>query len=270
MPGKEDNRMSCSEFDALLSQAIDGSLGGEKLASFEAHGRVCQLCGPLLHEAEAGRSWLKSLAEVEPPPELVTNILLRTSGVVSAQHHGAGKLESAPWVSRLRDWAAVIGSPIVGMARQPRFAMSFGMAFFTLSVTLSLAGVKLSDIRHMDLRPSAVRRAYYETSGRVVKYYENIRFVYEIESRVRQFKEAATPAEQPAQQQNDNERKNKTQNDNSEQPDQKQERNNYSREGNQPVFASFPVHRGPEPARLLRAGVTEPTVVSVTTYRRFL
>jgi hypothetical protein len=269
MPGKEDNRMSCSEFDALLSQAIDGTLAGEKLASFEAHGRVCQLCGPLLHEAEAGRSWLKSLAEVEPPPELVTNILLHTSGVVSAQHHGAGKLESPSWVSRLRDWAAVIGSPIVGMARQPRFAMSFGMAFFTLSVTLSLAGVKLSDIRHMDLRPSAVRRAYYETSGRVVKYYENIRFVYEIESRVRQFKEAGTPAEQPAQQQNDNERKNKTKNENRERPDQKQERNNYSREGSQPVFASLPVQRGPEPARLLLAGVTEPTVVSVTTSRRF-
>src|SRR5579872_3542731 len=270
MPGKEDNRMSCSEFDALLSQAIDGTLAGEKLASFEAHGRVCQLCGPLLHEAEAGLSWLKSLAEVEPPPELVTNILLRTSGVVSAQHHGAGKLESASWVSRVRDWAGVIGSPIVAMARQPRFAMSFGMAFFTLSVTLSLAGVKLSDIRHMDLRPSAIRRTYYETSGRVVKYYENIRFVYEIESRVRQFKEAAAPAEQPSEQQNNNDRKNKTKNDNSGQPEQKQDRNNYSQEGNQPVFtASLPVYRGPEPAHLISVGTLEPTVVSVTTCRRF-
>jgi len=269
MPGKEDNRMSCSEFDALLSQAIDGTLAGEKLASFEAHGRVCQLCGPLLHEAEAGRSWLKSLAEVEPPADLVNNILLRTSGVVSAHRHAAGTMQAGSWMARLRDWAGVIGSPIVAMARQPRFAMSFGMAFFTLSVTLSLAGVKLSDIRHMDLRPSAIRRTYYETSGRVVKYYENIRFVYEIESRVRQFKEAAAPAERPTQQQNDNERKNKTKNDKSDQPEQKQDRNNYSREGNQPVFASLPVHRGPEPARLLLAGVTEPTVVSVITCRRF-
>ena len=147
--------------------------------------------------------------------------------------------------------------------------MSFGMAFFTLSVTLSLAGVKLSDLRHMDLRPSAIRRSYYETSGRVVKYYENIRFVYEIESRVRQFKEAAAPAEQPSEQQNNNDRKNKTKNDTSGQPEQKQERN-YSREGNQPVFAaSLLVNRGPELARLWRAGSREPTVVSVTTYRRF-
>jgi hypothetical protein len=269
MPGKEDNRMSCSEFDALLSQAIDGTLAGDRLSAFEAHGRVCQLCGPLLHEAEAGRSWLKSLADVAPPDELVTNILLRTSGVASTHRHVAGRAEPTSWVARIRDWAAVITSPVVAMARQPRFAMSFGMAFFTLSVTLSLAGVKLSDLRHMDLRPSAIRRSYYETSGRVVKYYENIRFVYEIESRVRQFKEAAAPAEQPSEQQNNNDRKNKTKNDTSGQPEQKQERN-YSREGNQPVFAaSLPANTGPELARLWRAGSPEPTVVSVTTYRRF-
>jgi hypothetical protein len=270
MPGKEDNRMSCSEFDALLSQAIDGTLAGEKLASFEAHGRVCQLCGPLLQEAEAGHSWLKSLAEVEPPAQLVTNILLRTSGVVSAQRHVSGAPESASWTGRMREWARLIASPVLAMARQPRFVMSFGMAFFTLSVTLSLAGVKLSDLRHVDLRPSAIRRTYYETSGRVVKYYENIRFVYEIESRVRQFKEAATPPEQPSEQQNNNDdHKNKTKNDNSGQPEQKQERN-YSREGNQPVFASLHVYRDPDPVRLGRAGMPEPTVVSVTTYRRFL
>ena len=80
------------------------------------------------------------------------------------------------------------------MSRQPRFAMSFGMAFFSLSISLSLAGVKVSDVRHVDLRPSAIKRTYYETTGRVVKYYENIRFVYEIESRVREFKRVTAPA----------------------------------------------------------------------------
>ena len=135
--------------------------------------------------------------------------------------------------------------------------MSFGMAFFTLSVTMSLAGVKLSDLRHVDLRPSAIRRSYYETSGRVVKYYENIRFVYEIESRVRQFKEATAPAQpQPEQQNNNNnDRKDKTKDNTSGQPEQKQERN-YSQEGNQPVFASLPN--------------PDPPVVNGATYRRFV
>src|SRR5581483_2093719 len=110
MAGKEDNRqspkMSCSEFDALLSQAIDGTLAGEKLAAFETHGRECQLCGPLLQEAESGRSWLKSLTEVEPPTELVTNILLQTTGVVSARRHAAGKAQPASWMGRLREFGA--------------------------------------------------------------------------------------------------------------------------------------------------------------------
>src|SRR5581483_10779302 len=194
MAGKQDNTMSCSEFDALLSQAIDGTLAGERLAAFEAHAGQCQLCGPLLQESEAGHSWLKALTEVDPPEELVTNILLRTTGVISAQRHLAGRPQPSSWISQLRQWGEMLASPIVAVARQPRFAMSFGMAFFTLSVTLSMAGVKISDLRHLDLRPSAIRRSYYETTGRVQKYYENIRFVYEIESRVRQFKEATAPA----------------------------------------------------------------------------
>ena len=256
MAGQQDNRMHCAEFDALLSQAIDGTLAGERLATFEAHGRDCKLCGPLLQEADAGRTWLKSMAEVEPPEDLVTNILLRTSGVLTRQR--AGQRVTTSWMDRVGELASAIFSPVVAVARQPRFAMSFGMAFFTLSVTLSLAGVKLSDLRHLDLRPSAVRRNYYETQGRVVKYYENIRFVYEIESRVRQFKQAATPAEQPREQpQNDNndrKDKEKDKNNTSGQPEQKQERN-YSQEGNQPVFASLP---------------DESPVASATTYRRFV
>src|SRR5947209_13597053 len=258
MAGQQDNRMHCAEFDALLSQAIDGTLAGERLTAFEAHSRDCKLCGPLLQEAETGHRWLKSLAEVEPPEELVTNILLRTSGVLTSRQGVAGRATTTSWMDRVREWGSAIAAPVISVARQPRFAMSFGMAFFTLSVTLSLAGVRLSDLRHLDLRPSAVRRTYYETQGRVVKYYENIRFVYEIESRVRQFKQAATPAEQPREQpQNDNndrKDKEKDKNNASGQPEQKQERN-YSQEGNQPVFASLP---------------DESPVASATTYRRFV
>src|SRR5205823_7190630 len=268
MAGQQDNRMHCAEFDALLSQAIDGTLAGERLATFEAHGRDCKLYGPLLLEADAGRTWLKSMAEVEPPEDLVTNILLQTSGVLT--RHRAGQRVTTSWMDRVGELASAIFSPVISVARQPRFAMSFGMAFFTLSVTMSLAGVRLSDLRHLDLRPSAVRRNYYETQGRVVKYYENIRFVYEIESRVRQFKQAATPAEQPReQQQENNDQKDKTKNNTSGQPEQKQERN-YSQEGNQPVFASLPDEQGLQPARILRVGMADPPVVSVTTYRRFV
>jgi hypothetical protein len=254
--------MQCSEFDALLSQAIDGTLAGERLEGFEAHARECKTCGPLLQEAEAGLGWLKSLEDAEPPAELVTNILLRTSGVLPARESG-----QLSFADRLRRFAETLFSPIVGVARQPRFAMSFGMAFFTLSISLSLAGVKIGDLRHISLRPSSIRHSYYETSGRIVKYYENIRFVYEIESRVRQFKQSTTPAEQPQENNNNNRNRKENKDNTSGQPDQKQERN-YSQEGAVPVYASLT--DGPPCADLLRVRAIDPPVVHGATYRRFV
>lgn len=261
MAGQGHNGIQCSEFDALLSQAIDGTLSGERLEAFEAHGRTCQLCGPMLRDAEAGRNWLKSLEEVEPPAYLVNSILLATSGVA------AGKATArATWGERIGRWIDAILSPVVAVARQPRFAMSFGMAFFTLSVTLSIAGVRLSDIRHIDLRPSAVRRTYYETQGRVVKYYENIRFVYEIESRVRQLKQAAPSEERPETQPNNN---NENKKKNSSGQPEKQERN-YSQEGTHVMYAALPAAGDLQPADLMRTGMVDSPVVHGATYRRFV
>ena len=106
---------------------------------------------------------------------------------------------------------------------QPKFAMSFAMAFFSISLVLNLAGVKIGNLRHLDLSPNAIVRGAYEAQGRVVKYYQNIRFVYEIESRVQELKRATTPEESnpPAE-------KPKEQKDRSENPDKRYQ--NYSRE----------------------------------------
>ncbi len=233
MTGETKNGMQCAEFDALLSQALDEKLTEPELGGFQAHAKVCTVCGPLMADVDAGRHWLKSLEEVEPPAQLVTNILVATTGLDTFRLRSPGRLQTS-WLERMREWVGAWVSPVIAIARQPRFAMSFGMAFFTLSVSLSLAGVKLSDVRHVDLRPTAIKRNYYEASGKVVKYYENIRFVYEIESRVREFKRATTPAE-PAPTTKEKQRK-----DNSRQePEQKQERN-YSQGENQPVLASAP------------------------------
>lgn len=237
MAADHKNGMQCSEFDALLSEALDQRLSGEKLESFQAHARGCPTCGPLLAEADAGLRWLHELVEVEPPVTLVDNILAATTGLNTARLHGTANAQSQPsWLDRLQNWANQLVSPILGVLKQPRFAMSFGMAFFSLSLTMSLAGVKLSDLRHADLRPSAIKRNYYETSGKVVKYYENIRFVYEIESRVREFKRVTMPVEPvPQEEQKDKHHRNDN---TSGQPEPRQDRN-YSQEGTQPVLASL-------------------------------
>ena len=83
MPDHTSNGMQCHEFDSLLSDALDGVLSGEGLDRFQAHASTCSTCGPLMAEAEAGRTWLKGLTEVEPPASLVPNILASTTGVDS-------------------------------------------------------------------------------------------------------------------------------------------------------------------------------------------
>jgi hypothetical protein len=234
MAAENKNGMQCNEFDALLGDALDQRLSGQKLEGFQAHARSCPTCGPLLAEADAGLRWLHELVEIEPPINLVDNILAATTGLSTARLHGAtGADVQLSWFDRMQGWAQMLVSPVFAIAKQPRFAMSFGMAFFSLSVSMSLAGVKVSDLRHADLRPSAIKRNYYETSGKVVKYYENIRFVYEFESRVREFKRATMPAPVPQ------EKDKSPRNDNtSGQPEPRQDRN-YSQEGSQPVLASL-------------------------------
>jgi hypothetical protein len=236
MPDDSQIGMPCSEFDALLSEALDGQLTGAKRESFEAHARMCAICGPLLSEAEAGRQMLKALAEVEPPVHLVHNILASTTGIDTARlRETSAAQRNLSLGDRLRALADRVASPLFGLVRQPRFVMSFGMAFFSLTFAMSVAGIRLSDLKHVDLRPSALKRSYYTTTGRVVKYYENIRFVYAIESRVRDLKRATTPAEPGPSKKQENHRNNNT----SGQPDQKKEQN-YSRQENQPVLAFLP------------------------------
>jgi hypothetical protein len=245
--------MQCNEFDLLLSDALDGVLSGSGLDRFQAHARTCKTCGPLLEDAEAGRQWLKGLTEVEPPASLVSNILASTTGVDTQRLR---TMTRAPQ-PRISWWEHVQASylePMWAIVRQPRFAMSFGMAFFALSVSLTVAGVKPRDVLQISLRPSAIKRTYYNTQARVVRYVDNVRPVLEVQAALRGIKRNMNPAE-PGPSKQQKERKNDT----TQQPEQKQDRN-YSQTGEKLILAGDPL--GPSNRDL--------PVVSVTTYRRFV
>jgi len=141
---------------------------------------------------------------------------------------------------------------------------------------LSAAGVKASDLSKIDLRPAALRHTYNDAQIKVVKYYDNIRFVYEIESKVRELKRAATPAEPGPPEKKENRNNNNT----SEEPDRKQDRN-YSREEGRIVMAGLTEEPATRPA--LRAtnelvlargsqllALSCFPVVTVTTNRRYV
>ena len=246
MTGEGTTRMNCAEFEALLAEALDGILAGGERERFDSHRTACADCGPMYADAAAGLSWMKSLEEVEPPRNLVRNILIATSEREAEAEAGA---PSEPGRSWTRGWLRPALFPLYATMRQPRFAMSAAMAFFSVSLMLHATGVKLNDLRFLDLRPSALQssavRSYNETSSKVVKYYENIRLVYEIQTRMQELKDAAQP--EPQAQPSAPTKDDKKNNDTSGQPDPEKEKR-YSRESGELVLASArtarPIQRG--------------------------
>ncbi len=233
MSGETKFEMQCAEFDALLADALDGVLTGEKLARFDRHKTDCRACNVLFSEAEAGLNWMSALDEVEPPKMLVHNILAATSGTEVA----TGMAEVAAkksLIERLRERL----SPHVAPVFTPRFAMSFGMAFFSLTLMMNFLDIKVSNIRKWDLSPRGISRTYEETQARVVKYYDNIRLVYEIESRVRELRRAAGSDSNEQKQQTEPTNKQQKQDNSTRNPDERREQN-YSRGDSTTVMADL-------------------------------
>jgi hypothetical protein len=198
--------MSCSDFDARLMDALDGVLSGAELEQFRAHVEQCLECAPVYEQAKAGMEALKSLAVMEPPANLVHNILAKTT---MTEASAAKVAQTRPsFARRMADFISpglapalsdIAGAFSLRNVMQPRFAMTAAMTFFSISMVLNVTGFKFRDLKRMDLRPSAVATSaslqYHETTSKMIKYYENIRFVYEWEARLKSIKSATTENE---------------------------------------------------------------------------
>ena len=228
MEGESKSRVQCAEFETLLAEALDATLHGATLAAFEAHQKSCPGCAAMYQEAATGMHWLKGLEDIEPPKNLVHNILAQTIGTVAE-----ASMKPAPvgesWLDRLKAKISPVFAPVM----TPRFAMSFGMAFFSITMLANIAGLHVSDLKHVDMSAKGLQKTYYSTEARVVRYYENIRLVYEIESRVRDLRRSATPEKQEEPSTPSNPKKGAAE-------EQNRKYQNYSREANQPVLARCP------------------------------
>jgi len=197
-PESTPGGLRCEEWELLLADALDSLLPGSEAAAFAAHSAACPSCSDLLAHTKQGREWLGYLhAEPEIPAGLVTRILDRTVGagsipvpVVAGVGQGAGIAAAAvPWRRNFHEM---------------RLLMTVAMAFFSIALTLNLAGVHFSSMRFADLRPStigsALSRQFYGAQGQIVKFYDNLRFVYQLESRMRELRrDVDTSPQQPQQ-----------------------------------------------------------------------
>ena len=217
-PGQGGSTRDCLRYEAMLADVMDGTLSAEDQTAFDRHRETCDHCSEMLHDAQRGAAWLKQLKPYRPEPStlLVDRILAETSvrtakevEVVRAAQRAAAEAASLlgpakplhsetsvpalastppPATGKLlafRNRVPTALRPVLNTILQTRFAMTAAMAFFSVAVTLNLTGVHLSDVHARDLRPTSIRRSFYEANAHVVRYYENLRVVYELESRVR-------------------------------------------------------------------------------------
>ena len=95
--------------------------------------------------------WLKQLEDVEVPRNLVHNIMVHTAGALPVPRVKA-PVAGESWWGRLKEPFAPVFAPLA----TPRFAMSFGMAFFSITMILNVAGFHVSDLRHLDLSAKGI------------------------------------------------------------------------------------------------------------------
>lgn len=166
------DEMRCPEIDELLCDYVDGTLDAARKTQFEAHANSCAECRELVADVTGAVQFLGRVADVEPPKELVTRILYHTP-------------KQAPVLESLvqRDWLKRWIAPLI----QPRFAM--GMAMTILS--FSMLGKFVTPVRQLkpsDLDPVKVWRSVddsaHRTWDRFVKYYDNLKLVYEVQTAI--------------------------------------------------------------------------------------
>lgn len=191
-PSSQAENTHCAQCEAMLADALDGTLTAADQAMFDTHMLTCGPCAGLLADAKRGHAWLEMLhdSQPEPPETLVEKILAQTSGPVSglapAVSSGVAVAGTRGVVLpfRQRAWAALRRGPFAQIALQPRLAMTAAMAFFSVALTMDITGMQLKDLNPANLRPSNVRKGFYAANARVMQYYEGLRVVYELESRV--------------------------------------------------------------------------------------
>jgi hypothetical protein len=153
--------------------------------------------------------------DIEPPWNLVHNILAATTGAErqAAQQTVRAEVRPSAW-ERFRRQLGTVFDPVL----TPRFAMSMGMALFSITLLLNMA-----QIRIMDLTPHNLSHTYYSNENKLVKHYENMRVVYEIESRVRDLRNSSRESEREQRDRLLEKNNNQTQNQNNE-PDRRRHR----------------------------------------------
>jgi hypothetical protein len=169
--------MNCADIEILICDYVDGTLAPAAKAELERHLSACPACAELAHDSAAAVGFIEHVADVEPPPELITRILF-----------------DAPWTRQKLvprggfNWLTRWFAPIL----RPKFVMGAAMTILSLSM-LTKYVAPMRQIKASDLKPSAVWATVDDKAhlawARTVKYYENLKVVYQIQTLLRDWQQ---------------------------------------------------------------------------------
>lgn len=179
--------MTCAELESLLADYVDDTLAPVNRAALELHASACKSCSELVRDVTGAVRFIKGVDEISPPPELVTRIAYQVPvGRTREPLDRPGLLASLA-----RKWL----QPFL----QPRWVMGMAMTILSFSMLDRCTGIRVQRIDAADLNPirvwGGIEDKAIRIKDRAVKNYENLRLVYEIETRLNDVEREARAAE---------------------------------------------------------------------------
>ena len=175
--------MNCADLEILLCDYVDGTLRGDEKSAVERHLAECPACAELAKDAAGAVAFMERAAVVEPPAELVTRILFEIPAARRAVHSTSGSF----WKRFKAKWL----EPVL----QPRFAMGMAMTVLSFAMLGRFAGIEVRQLKPSDLDPVKVWMSVEDRAVRswekAVKYYDSLKVVYEIQSRLKEWGDQA-------------------------------------------------------------------------------
>lgn len=173
---------TCEQIEERLTEYLDRLLSPGERQEFAAHVVGCARCRPLVAQVGGLVSEMHRLEPVEAPAGLVYAILERTLGP---------RTEKKGW----RAWLGWLQP-----AFQPRLAMGIATVLLSVVILSQALGFAPARLTWSDLAPASLYRAADRRAhliyGRGVKFVNDLRVVYEIQSRLRPAAETE-PAREP-------------------------------------------------------------------------
>jgi anti-sigma factor RsiW len=171
--------MTCAQFEIALCDHLDGTLTARAKAEFDQHLAGCAACAEIARDAGSALRFIERVADVEPPPELVNKLF-----AIAQLPEARTRVRSG-----IRGWFQKLFQPML----QPRMVMGLSLTILFFGMMARCAGIPGRRLSPADLDPAHVWAGIEDKVQRgwerSVKFYENLRFVYQIQSRLREWRE---------------------------------------------------------------------------------